>query len=1474
MHCSLRDFLHDILNKPMSATGSTSYSDGSTWPMPIPFPEVFRAGCPFEDEVGRKRLVSLQVVTLSWLTLDRPASAPSWLRLGVPLTSRQWAAVRNLEHLSFDGNFPEFVDSGLMGRAASKIEGYEDSLAAVSRALNAILSFDDTYFTSARKSAPTVLGDAELACGAIIGEVDYAPDPNAKPLDAGRLQFPSRPSFDPRPFFDARTRELYEHPLQCAKPLDDLPKPPTVKVRASYKAKIELYKKMAAAGMLQPIPEGSFLKDYRSGLFAVPKDSTRDRMVLDARGANIPDPGQNCWCKAMASAASLAGLYIDDEHIMVAGGEDLRDFFYQFIVSEERTRRNVLQGDISLEDAQYIFGPTFSWPSPRVTLGLSTLAMGDCLACEFAQGSHLGLLLQSGVARLDNLLSLHGPVPRGLLQIGVIIDDLVLLEQILKVDIRDDDVKKAANYKSGVLLERARNAYGAAGLENNPKKGFEAETCSSFWGIDLDGKKGLLRCSQKRLWPAIVITWRVCLLRLSTVSLLESLAGVWVSLLGLRRRLYAAMDLVFQPLMMDQKSNAVLRLSDEMVAELASLAILGTLAVVNLRARFAQFVSATDASSSWMAAVRAEVPEQITAEISRQCLRKGVWAKLLPPGRAREREHGVLDPLEELPEATFQQHPFWDALARYPKYSEVWRREIRRKVHINVSELKAFVVEEKRICTGFSSIRYGSGLDSQVALGAIVKGRAASAHLNKVLRTSMAYPIGADVYALPMYYNTAFNRADGPTRNSPPAPPDVKEPEWWDDLTKGNTWRFDRWLKASNVKMPNEDLPYDEIVGHQDLNLQPNSVLKRTNAAVKSVRERKQLPSEPVAAAVECTAGMAWEKGILEPEIVELLRSFNTKQFFVKGAGVPDLTSPGALDLFSGRFGVAKKLIDAGAPWVLTFEWNRGSAENLLEPELRKKILKLVRGKAFLSLSAAPICASFSVAVTPPVRSKRFPRGMPGLRTSMRQKVSEGNSHNDYMRELLEVCEELGIGYTFENPDTSWWWRQRGWKPWRSSASQRIFRFTFCRFGTPWRKATRVATNTRLAGVRMMCKCSKPHVVLRGNHPTRRIPMTLVAQPYPTGLCRLLAVSLAQHAGWCRRERLDVAACSKTGSLRAGEAANPGPRQRGQKHHRQGSLFDFELLSANTLALEAKQLKLFVDWCQAFMPGTPLDELLDKVPEFGVNALVAYAEYLYATGGALSNLRHVILAVQRWKPGTKPFLGGAWEMVERWELVSPVKHRTPVPEAIVQAMCAVAWNLKWFSWIGATLLAFYGAGRLGEVLRCSREDLVLPGDVLEQAGSPIFLRLRSFKSKLRQPAKVQHMKVSDPHAVAIIVKIFAGLDYDSPLFNASPYQYRKRWDALLGLLAIPKTCQLTPGGLRGGAAVYHYKRGRPIQDLLWLLRLRSVATLEYYLQEVAALNSFSQLPPSVRSSILMCASLFAFLTAGDGFSQGSDKLRS
>lgn len=100
--------------------------------------------------------------------------------------------------------------------------------------------------------------------------------------------------------------------------------------------------------------------------------------------------------------------------------------------------------------------------------------------------------------------------------------------------------------------------------------------------------------------------------------------------------------------------------------------------------------------------------------------------------------------------------------------------------------------------------------------------------------------------------------------------------------------------------------------------------------------------------------------------------------------------------------------------FVLTFEWKRSSSENLLSDHNRSRILRLVQLKAVEVVGLAVICASFSMAIMPPVRSPRFPQGVPWASPVMKQKILEGNSHASFAVTLIETAEEHSLEKTHE----------------------------------------------------------------------------------------------------------------------------------------------------------------------------------------------------------------------------------------------------------------------------------------------------------------------------------------------------------------------------------------------------------------------------------------------------------------------------
>ena len=1408
-------------------------------------------------------MVCLHVMLLDWLFLNRPAAAPIEIRLGVALTSKQWSAVAVLKSLAWDRNTPVSVDAASMGRAAAKFESFDLDVGAVHRAMSELpFEFVSSYFCANLSKPETEFDVSGLRSGFFVSRVDRAPMIAAKAIRSGRLQFPSAPAFKPQPYMDESTAALFDDPLKfAAAGASFVGEVPKVRVHADPENLVQLCRKLADTGRLKPVPATCKRDSFVSGMFAVGKDLERDRLIMDSRPPNLLEAKPAVWTSTMASAAVLPDLFLEPHQVLLSSGEDLRDFFYQFVTTEARTRRNILSEPLTIEQARAVFGPTFDWPEQPVWVGLSTLAMGDTNSCEFAQCAHLGVCRQHQVFYDHELLTMRSQVPRGLLSIGIIIDDLVVLEKILRSDLNSDAADRRP-FEAEERLARALQGYANAGLEVNLKKEFKNEVCARFWGVELDGDAGLLRPSSLRLWPLILVTLRVASLQLCSVGLLEALSGSWISMFMLRRRLMCTMELIFEALAVsDQK--AVLRLSPEMIDELWTLALLGPLACVNLRAEPVDFLIATDSSLDWTAGVSARLPRTLSAEVMRRSLKRGVWAKLLPPHKAWLREHALLGEVDQLPDSSYSSHPLWNLLATGLDYEFNWRRKIIGKKHINVTELDANLHAERRCAANLRHKRIPYALDSQVSLGCLVKGRAASSTLNGQLRRSLPYMLGADLYGYYIYFPSALNRADAPTRDKDIPPPDVQLPDWWEEAAMGNFTSFDEWISMVEAGVVEPEFDLKELEPRAEADLAP---AKQVRSAQMKQARAMHVPVSKLREALKvehCPRedGEALDSDSkLAPEAIEILRSFRPNQFFSKTKPFL-LLEPGAVDLYSGKFGVARQLVQCGAPWVLTFEIERSHTEDLLDACLQRKLVRLLELRAVKILGPAIVCRSFSTAVTPPVRTLQHPRGLPSLSGAMREKAREGNQQSDNLDQLIQTAEEHDCGYWFENPDLSWLFKQKRFSKYTHKDSEHIFRFCMCRFGTAWKKPTRIGTNIRgLTGLRLPCKCNRPHVVLRGRSKKHKKNWTAVAQPYPSGLCKLVALACSIHANWSEHKRLDVGACCRAGSLRIGEASHPGPRRTFQRQA--GQLEAVHLRAPATEALEARQLESFIAWSRLKLPSADPTVIYDVCPGFLADALQTYGTVEFRRGGALSNFRHLILAVQRWKPIFKLHSAKCWELVGRWELCEPVSHRPPIPEVVVKSMICLAWQLGWLRWCGVTLLAFYGAGRIGEVLRCRREDLLFPRDALDEKSGAIFLQLKQFKSLGRQPSRVQRMKVENAQACRLLSKIYLDQPAATVLYPCSASVYRKRWDKLLFWLDIPADSKLTPGSLRGGAAVNAYKAGKTVPDIMWAMRLRSQQTLESYLQEVAAIGALRELSSSVRHRLCLLGAIFDNLFNG------------
>jgi hypothetical protein len=246
------------------------------------------------------------------------------------------------------------VDAGAMARAAVKTESAGDQLDALHRAFAQVSApghdFGGGYFGSLGTSTKF---DFDHGLGSDFGTFEGTSSLEAfvvaKPIVASRVPFGPAPAFDPVPYFDEATEEACCRPLEHRLAMPRVPVPP-VSVHASRAERNLLFRAMADTNRLVAISACDAGEGPFSGLFAVPKDLDRDRLILDARPPNSFETVLSQWTSSMATASSLSGIELAPDESLLLSGRDVKDFFYQFVVNPQRARRNVMAGLLSPEE--------------------------------------------------------------------------------------------------------------------------------------------------------------------------------------------------------------------------------------------------------------------------------------------------------------------------------------------------------------------------------------------------------------------------------------------------------------------------------------------------------------------------------------------------------------------------------------------------------------------------------------------------------------------------------------------------------------------------------------------------------------------------------------------------------------------------------------------------------------------------------------------------------------------------------------------------------------------------------------------------------------------------------------------------------------------------------------------------------------------------------------------------------------------
>lgn len=243
-----------------------------------------------------------------------------------------------------------------------------------------------------------------------------------------------------------------------------------------------------------------------------------------------------------------------------------------------------------------------------------------------------------------------------------------------------------------------------------------------------------------------------------------------------------------------------------------------------------------------------------------------------------------------------------------------------------------------------------------------------------------------------------------------------------------------------------------------------------------------------------------------------------------------------------------------------------------------------------------------------------------------------------------------------------------------------------------------------------------------------------MAEPYPTGLARYLAVLVVEglkppH----RRGKLDIVACAKACGRCIGEALNPGPRPRA----RGPFVSDLELIDTvepGTRAVQARAMDKLDSWLLRELGEETFNSVSQICPKLRLLFLRAFGNWLFQRGEAMYLYRHLVVHLQQTYPGERTMLAPAWDLLNRWEIVLPVQHRPPLPRVVLDAMLSISLQWGWYRFACITALAFHGAMRIGEPLRALRSDLVLPTEAFLDE-HVCFISIQKPKSRRRGKGK-------------------------------------------------------------------------------------------------------------------------------------------
>ena len=151
----------------------------------------------------------------------------------------------------------------------------------------------------------------------------------------------------------------------------------------------------------------------------------------------------------------------------------------------------------------------------------------------------------------------------------------------------------------------------------------------------------------------------------------------------------------------------------------------------------------------------------------------------------------------------WHEDPDWvEDLCESLTFKELFRYKFKQSGHINCLECRVYKSWLKHCAKRWAGCRILGLLDSRVTLGAAAKGRSSSRALSHILRSSLGYVLGSGLYPGGIHCRSAWNRADGPSRDHAVPGPSKLCPQWLLDLRNGDDRLFQVMVTSSRWTRP------------------------------------------------------------------------------------------------------------------------------------------------------------------------------------------------------------------------------------------------------------------------------------------------------------------------------------------------------------------------------------------------------------------------------------------------------------------------------------------------------------------------------------------------------------------------------------------------------------------------------------------------------------------------------------------------